>query len=130
MTKSYCWFFYLLHRNYLNSGWCKEEFQLAHLESVEGRYRFIILIMLDDIPVKDLPDEMQKYVKTYTYIDATKLNNDKDVELFRKKLLYVMPKKPIGEFNIERNDDYNYNVQPLFNRMFRYRDHAARFDRP
>ena len=50
-------------RKYLNSGWCKEEFQLAHLEAVEGRHRFIILIMVDDIPVNDLPDEMQKYVK-------------------------------------------------------------------
>ena len=105
-------------------------FSQGHLEAVEGRHRFIILIMVDDIPVKDLPDEMQKYVKTYTYIDATKLNNDKDIELFRKKLLYVMPKKPIREFNIERNDDYNYNVPPLFNRMFRYRDHMTRFDRP
>ena len=86
--------------------------------------------MLEDINVKDLPDEIQKYVKTYTYIDATKLNNEKDLELFRKKLLYVMPKKPIREFNVERNDDYNYNVPPLFNRTFKYRDYATRFDRP
>ena len=85
--------------------------------------------MLENIPVNDLPDEMQKYVKTYTYIDGTKLNNDKEVDLFRKKLLYVMPKKPIREFNIERNDDYNYNVPPLFNRAFRYRDYMARFGR-
>ena len=84
--------------------------------------------MLEDIDVNDLPDEMQKYVKTFTYIDGT--NNDKDAELFRKKLLYVMPKKPIREFNIERNDDYNYDVPPLFNRMFKYRNHMARFDRP
>ena len=121
---------FFCNRNYLNSGWCKEEFQLAHLESVEGRHRFIILIMLEDIDVKDLPDEMQKYVKTYTYIDATKLNNDKDIELFKKKLLYVMPKKQIREYNIERNDDYNYNFPPLYNIMFRYRDHMTRFDRP
>ena len=87
--------------------------------------------MLEDIDVNDLPDEMQKYVKTYTYIDATKLYTlIKTIELFRKKLLYVMPKKPIGEFNIERNEDYNYNVPPLFNRMFKYRDHMTRFDRP
>ena len=85
--------------------------------------------MLENIPVNDLPDEMQKYVKTYTYIDATKLNNGKEVDLFKKRLLYVMPKKPIQEFNIERND-YNYNVPPLFNREFKYRDHMARFDRP
>ena len=122
----------MLHRNYLDSGWCKEEFSQGHLEAVEGRHRFIILIMLEDIDVKDLPDEMQKYVKTYTYIDATKLHNDKDLELFRKKLLYVLPKKPIREFNIERNKegDYNYDVPPLFNRMFTYRDYATRFDRP
>ena len=86
--------------------------------------------MLKDIDVKDLQDEMQKYVKTYTYIDATKLNDDKEVDLFKKKLLYVMPKKPIREFNVERNDDYNYNVPPPFNRMFKYRDHVTRFDRP
>ena len=105
---------------------------MAHLEAVEGRHRFIILIMLEDIDVKDLPDEMQKYVKTYTYIDATKLNNDKEIDLFKKKLLYVMPKKPIREFNIEKNkeDGYNYDFPPLFNRMFRYRDHMTRFDRP
>ena len=86
--------------------------------------------MVDDIPVNDLPDEMQKYVTTYTYIDATKLNNEKDLELFRKKLLYVMPKKPIREFNIDRTDHYNYNVPSLFNRMFAYRDHMTKFDRP
>ena len=89
-----------------------------------------MLIMVDDIKTEDLPEEMQKYVKTHTYIDATKLHDDKEIHLFSKKLLYVMPKKPIREFNIERNDDYNYNVPPLFNRMFRYKDHMTRFDRP
>ena len=85
--------------------------------------------MLEDIKTEDLPDEMQRYVKTYTYIDATKLNNEKDLELFRKKLLYVLPKKPIREFNIDRTDDYNYDVPPLFNRMFTYRDHMNKFDK-
>ena len=88
-----------IYRNYLNSDWCKEEFQLAHLEAVEGRHRFIILIMVDYIPVKDLPDEMQKYVKTHTYIDATNLNTRQDWELFRKKLRYVMPQNPIKNYH-------------------------------
>ena len=86
--------------------------------------------MLEDIKTEDLPDEMQKYVKTHTYIDATKLNDEKEAELFKKKLLYVMPKKPIREFNTERNGNYNYNVPPLFNRMFTYRDHMTIYDRP
>ena len=37
---------------------------LGHLEAVEGRHRYIILIMKDKINVGDLPDDMQKYVKT------------------------------------------------------------------
>ena len=103
---------FYLQRKYLNSGWCKEEFSQGLLEAVEGRHRFIILIMVDDINVGDLPDEMQKYVKTYTYIDATQLNKDKNKELFKKKLVYVMPTTPIQNINIECNEEYN----PLFHR--------------
>ena len=118
---------YVLHfRNYLNSGWCKEEFSQGHLEAVEGHHRFIILIMLDDINVGDLPDEMQKYVKTHTYIDAINLNNRKDVELFRRKLLYTMPQNPIGNYVVDMNDEYNPNVPPLFNRVFTYNQHETR----
>ena len=116
----------LICRKYLNSGWCKEEFQLAHLEAVEGRHRFIILIMVDDIPVKDLPDEMQKYVKTHTYIDATKLNTRQDWELFRQKLRYVMPQNPIKNYVVDMNDEYNLDVPPLFNRMFSYNEQLDR----
>ena len=72
--------------------------------------------MVDDVSVGDLPDEMQKYVKTRTYIDI------KDIEMFRKKLLYAMPQKPIKEYKIDPSDQYNPSVPPLFNRMFKYRE--------
>ena len=82
--------------------------------------------MLDDINVGDLPDEMQKYVKTYTYIDAININTRKDMELFRKKLLFTMPQVPIKDFDVDMNDEYNPNVPPLFNRMFRYHEHYTK----
>ena len=72
------------------------------------------LIMVDDINVGKRPDEMQKYVKTRTYIEV------KDLELFREKLLYTMPQVPIKDFDIEVNDEYNPDVPLLFNRMFQY----------
>ena len=74
--------------------------------------------MVDDVNVGDLPDVMQKYVKTRTYIDV------KDIEMFRKKLLYSMPQKPIKHYDTEQNDDFNPDVPPLFNRMFKYREHT------
>ena len=39
--------------------------------------------------MENLPDEMQKYVKTRTYIEV------KNMELYRKKLLYAMPRVPL-----------------------------------
>ena len=103
---------------------------MAHLEAVEGRHRFIILIMLEDINVNDLPDEMQKYVKTYTYIDAIKLNNEKDKELFKKKLLYAMPQKPIkqlkaDEGHIEMDDIHYPKVPAQYKRVYRYQERYA-----
>ena len=82
--------------------------------------------MVDDINVGDLPDEMQNYVKTHTYIDATNLNTRKDLEMFRKKLLYTMPQTPIGNFVVDMNNEYNPNVPPLFNRMFTYNQQYTR----
>ena len=80
----------------MNSGWCKEEFSLAHVETVGGREKFIIFVMVDDTKVDDLPKVMKSFVKTRTYIDATDINNQKDLDLFRKKLQYSMPQTPLN----------------------------------
>ncbi len=37
----------------------------------QGRFRFIVLVMLEPLPIANLPDEMRTYVQTNTYIDAT-----------------------------------------------------------
>ena len=96
---------------------------LGHLEAVEGRHRYIILIMKDKINVGDLPDDMQKYVKTRTYIDATNLEEMRDLELVQRKLLYSMPQTAIKDFNVEVRDENPADVPPLFHRMFTFRNH-------
>ena len=96
---------------------------LGHLEAVEGRHRYIILIMRDRINVGDLPDEMQKYVKTRTYIDATNLEEMRDLELVQQKLLYSMPQTVIKDFNVGLGDENAADVAPLFRRMFTFRNY-------
>ena len=49
-----------------------EEFMIADNEAVNGRKNFIIIILKEKIPKKELPKELRTYMKTYTYIDATK----------------------------------------------------------
>ena len=101
-------------RKYLQSGWCKEEFSLAYLEAVEGRCGFIILLMLDDLKIENLPDEMQKYVKTRTYIEV------KNTELYRKKLLYAMPRVPLRK--CEEIWGTKPGIPALYNRFYKYSD--------
>ena len=106
----------------MTSGWCKEEFQQAHLEAVEGRHRFIIFIMVDDLKAEDLPDEMQKFVKSRTYIEAINIENKKDLELFRKKLRYSMPQTPLRDVPRDDADNAakNSDFPPLYNRLNKY----------
>ena len=86
--------------------WCEEEFSVGYVKAIKGHERFIIFIMAEDIDIGDLPGDMQHYAKTRTYLEV------KDMELFRKKFLHMMPqtpikhvKTPVGEF-------------PLYTRMF------------
>ena len=72
--------------------------------------------MVDDVNVGALPDEMQNYVKTRTYIDP------KDMDMFRKKLLYATPQTPNKVYEIKQVDDYNPDVPPLLKIMFKYRE--------
>ena len=49
-----------------------EEFMIADAEAVSGRKNFIILVLKDRLKMKELTPELRMYVRTYTYIKATK----------------------------------------------------------
>ena len=57
---------------------------IADAEAVNGRKNFIIIALKDKLKIKDLPRalELKTYMRTYTYIDATK-NTDKLVKRLR-----------------------------------------------
>ena len=49
---------------------------IADAEAVGGRKNFIIIVLKDKLKMKDLVPELRTYMRTYTYIDATR-NTDK-----------------------------------------------------
>ena len=57
---------------------------IADAEAVNGRKNFIVIVLKDNLQIKDMPQELKTYMKTYTYIDATR-NTDKLI----KRLRYV-----------------------------------------
>ena len=67
---------HLLFRNYVNSDYCKVEFQQAHHRMVHGDKKYLIAFLLEPLDVDALPPDLQMYLRTYTYIDATKHPRD------------------------------------------------------
>ena len=52
-----------------------EEFQLAYDQMVKGQKHFLIPILKENLDIDSLPDDrrdLKMYLRTHTYIDATK----------------------------------------------------------
>ena len=47
------------------------EFKCAHLRMVQGDKKFLIAVLLEPLDIDALPRDLQMYLRTYTYIDAT-----------------------------------------------------------
>ncbi len=80
----FCNFFF--RSNYIKSGWCMEEFLVAHEQTVSKKTHFLIPVLvenLDRVELKKHP-ELELYIKTHTYIDATKLKNENLVNPLRE----------------------------------------------
>lgn len=80
------------------------EFQEAFQQSIVERKRHLIIILLEDIPDKDLPNDLKRCIKTFTYIR-------KDDHIFIDRLLYslsykgkgsrrIAPKVKVGQVNL------------------------------
>ncbi|XP_062606171.1 uncharacterized protein LOC134267982 [Saccostrea cucullata] len=76
----------VLSENFLKSHFCLWEFQEAFQQSIVERKRHLIIILLEDIPDKDLPNDLKRCMKTFTYIR-------KDDKIFIDRLLYSLSYK-------------------------------------
>ena len=65
-----------------------EEFMIADNEAVNGRKNFIIIVLKEKLEINKLPKELKTYMKTYTYIDATK-NTDKMMKRLRFVITFL-----------------------------------------
>ena len=69
---------------------------------------------------------IQAYIMAKMYIDARKLKEPKDIDLFQKKLFFAMPKIPLKkipkhnepqELNL---NNWRFQLPPLYNRVHKY----------
>lgn len=74
----------ILSKNFIKSEWCRFEFKSAHHQVLRDRRRCLIVILLGDVPHKDLDPDIRLYLKTNTYLQW----GDK---LFWEKLRFALP---------------------------------------
>ena len=88
----------VLSPDFIKSEWCDFEFQAAHKRAMDDRSNFLIVVVLKEVDDKDLDETLRLYMKTNTYVTV----NDR---WFWQKMLYSLPKVPIGKLKSQQNDD-------------------------
>lgn len=74
----------VLSENFIKSEWCRFEFKSAHHQVLRDRRRRLIVVLLDDLPQKELDPDIRLYLKTNTHLHW----GDK---LFWEKLRFALP---------------------------------------
>lgn len=81
----------LVSSNFIESEWCKFEFQTAHQQVLTERKNRVIMILLHDIDESKLDQTLKLYMRTRTYLKY-------DDPWFWEKLMFAMPDKKTEKF--------------------------------
>ncbi len=80
-------------RNFLEDHWCiNQEFIIAHQRATEGHTK-IIPVLMDDVQLKELPVDLQAYIRVNGYINFSNY----DQQSLRKRIRFMMPNLPFME---------------------------------
>ncbi|VDI78055.1 toll-like receptor 13 [Mytilus galloprovincialis] len=73
----------VITREFLKSTWCNYEFNIARTEGICSRERenIIIVILMEDIPFKELPIRIMEVIGQETYLSFAEYLNDDDTFL-------------------------------------------------
>lgn len=85
MDRSRC-LLLLISKNFLQSQWCQFEMNLAQHRLLETRRENLIMVLLEDIPVKKQPKILKYLMRTKTYIKWPDQGSESEKQLFWKRL--------------------------------------------
>ncbi|XP_046366681.2 toll-like receptor 4 [Haliotis rufescens] len=61
----------ILTRNFLKSYWCRYEMEMAKMESIYTGRNTLHVVVMEDIPVKDLPVDIVEVMRRDSYVEFT-----------------------------------------------------------
>ncbi|XP_071110387.1 toll-like receptor 4 [Haliotis cracherodii] len=74
----------VLSRNFLRSYWCKYEVEMARMESIYTGRNTLLVVVLENIPVKDMPPDIVELMRQDSYVEYT--NDREGQEVFWQTL--------------------------------------------
>ncbi|XP_069126125.1 uncharacterized protein [Argopecten irradians] len=83
----------ILSPNYINSEWCRMEYQKAQHEMLKMRHKIIPIVLEDVSKCKTMDKNLKTILSTVTYIEWPGEEDSKKLEKFWKKIELSLPKK-------------------------------------
>ncbi|XP_046579671.1 toll-like receptor 4 [Haliotis rubra] len=74
----------MLSRNFFRSPWCKYELEMANIESIYTERKTLLVVMLEYIPVTDLPRDIRDIIAHESYVEYT--DDEEGNEVFWENL--------------------------------------------
>ena len=79
----------VVSRSFARSDICMAEFNIARSFDIKDNKHRLIMILYEDIPGDEMPEDIENYVRNYTYIR-------KGTGFFCKRLLYRLSQNKMG----------------------------------
>lgn len=84
----------ILSPEYVQSEWCRMEYQKAQHEMLKLKHKIIPIVLADLSEVKNMDKNLKSIMNSVTYLEWPGDNNSKQTDRFWKKLQLSLPKKP------------------------------------
>lgn len=83
----------ILSPEYVQSEWCRMEYQKAQHEMLKLKHKIIPIVLEDITKFKDVDTNLKSIISSVTYLEWPGHDNSKKTERFWKKLELSLPKK-------------------------------------
>ncbi|KAJ8683364.1 hypothetical protein QAD02_019156 [Eretmocerus hayati] len=93
----------VLSENFIKSEWSRFDFKSAHHQVLRGRRKRLIIVLLGDVPQRELDPDIRLYLKTNTYLQW----GDK---LFWEKLRFALPDVPNNQRTVTNTTTTTTNL--------------------
>ncbi|CAG2246920.1 unnamed protein product [Mytilus edulis] len=98
----------ILSKHFLQSHYCMYEFHEAFQQSIIERKRHMVVVLMENIPEGELPTDLKRCLKTFTYIR-------RDDSIFKDRLIFAMSHKGRKETkSISTNTSSDCIENPVF----------------